>query len=201
MKSAPLVAFATLALLLAGCTASPPKPQDSIESAAMEAPEAGNASTPAADEAIPTVPWTRQGAIAVGWVAAVGTAGYPEPQGVQDGSHCPSANFTVPEGAALLSIVMEAEHVSASRPGAGTYTLVLTDPSGRKSYYDPVLSGIPPESDQSKVEKEDPEPGEWLMEMHPIGPVVNQVWGVTVSMEGESPFAPSGDWAPLIGCE
>lgn len=152
-----------------------------------------------------SVPWTRNGSVELGWVAAIGanfTGEAPEAsaQGQQDADHCPTARLIIPAGAAKLVITVAAQPVNASgsqdpvnatAPGAGLYTLYIETADGEEVYLGGT-EALAAEGANLTYSTSDPVPGPWSLEMRPMGPVVQQTWAVDTGLSGQA-TDPPGD--------
>lgn len=160
----------------------------------------------------PTTPWTRDGSLELGWVAAAGAnftgqASEASAQGQQDAEHCPTARLVVPAGTGDLVITVAAQPVNASAPedpadaevpGAGLYTVYLHTSGGEEIYLDGT-EAIDADGTNLTYSTTDPAPGPWTIEMRPMGPVVQQTWTVDAGLSGQA-VDPPGEFAYETTC-
>lgn len=159
--------------------------------------------TTTSEDEEPASPWTRNGTLELGWMAAAGAnftgqAPNASAQGERGAEHCPDARLVVPQGASHLTISSTAEPANASAPedpgnatppGAGLYTLYIQTADGEEIY---LSGGDAAASDRSDLvhETDEPAPGAWTLEMRPMGPVVAQTWTVDAGLSGTTVDAP-----------
>lgn len=149
------------------------------------------------------IAWSREGSLALGWVAAVGgnftgEVSQASGQGETDGDHCPRAHLIVPKGTGDLTLRVSGQPVeanasgdpaNASAPGAGLYTVYIQTADGQEIYLDGP-SATDAEGAELRHEAKDPAPGTWTIEMRPWGPVVQQTWEVQASLAGQTVVLP-----------
>lgn len=121
-------------------------------------------------------PWTLEGNVSLGWIAAAGThaAAGDTIVGVRSHDQCPSVSFVVPAGANTVSITFTPSLVGS---GAGTYTVAIASPDA-VTYISPPIS-------EASFEDEEPEAGPWVIELKPQGATVNQTWPFEIVVDGD----------------
>jgi hypothetical protein len=168
MPSLRLVVALAVAAAVAGCTA----------------PDAQDVPQPAPPVAMP-LPWSQSGNVSLGWVVGLGADNFSGDTTVGLTSHdvCPRHLFIVPRGTTFISIGWQAPSVQADRPGAGYYTLVISQPE--------EIHFIESELEEGAREWADPPAGVWEVKVQARGASYNLLWPLEVAMQGE------GDPEPL----
>lgn len=139
------------------------------------------------------ITWTLTTEIPLGWVAVVG-AGFAGDHGLSDATHCPTALFTVPLGATMLTATLRGE-LADPKGGAGSLFAIVTDPVGAEFQLDPYLfEGNPVAPPPASHDVAKPTPGDWTAQLRGTGPAVNQSWALAVGIAGESLTAPELVW-------
>lgn len=176
-----LIALALITAGLAGCLGEEISPGDGLETQAARAREDAGPAT-----------WNLTGTVDIGWMAGMGTGSFLgddyQVAGNSQGT-CPEATFRVPGGTSSLSLSIEGGPVGPEGPGAGSMSIFVRTPDDEVAAY---LDGSMAAAGQGNAayEASSPEAGTWMVESVPEGAVVNQIWSITVALDGSSATPP-----------
>lgn len=176
MRALAAVAVLLTTLLAAGC-ASPTPGASTAEAASPE--RLSEVPVEFVGE-----PWNQSGNVSLGWVAGVGADTWLGDGTLGLTSHevCPRAMFVVPRSAKGIELTWDAPTAQADRPGAGYYTLVVSNPE--------AIYFFEPQVPLDQAWPIDPVPGVWELEVQARGAAANLLWTVHVQMSGEGPLEP-----------
>lgn len=180
----------------AATTATPSAPASSP--GANASTTAATAPPPAPAPAPPAppkpMPWNLTETARLGWAVAAGArvdaVGQAHEQGRSDADRCPDASFALPAGSTSLAVVSERAPAKPGEPEGGVYRVRLTAPDGNAT----VVEFAPPSGPEMAPARTTVAtllPGPWAVHVEPVGPVVGQVWDITLEAQGASLAAPS----------
>ena len=159
-----------LLVLLSGCSSPPPAPPvETTVDATVEGPLQA---------------WSQAGNTSLGWIVGLGEDTFLGDGTLGLTSHdvCPRKFFIVPRGTESLRINWTAPNLQMDRPGAGYYTLVISQPE--------EIHFIEPAVDEGLREWQGPPPGVWELKVQARSAAYNLVWDLGVGMSGNGPLEP-----------
>lgn len=155
--------------------------------------QAQQATSPPADAnnttVLPTGPWTRTASATLSWVAGAGVPGVAS-GGLYPTASCPDRTLSAPGNVTAMGLAVSGGAADPNEPGAGAFTLTVTDPSGTATTY------APPQGVQGGYNVTlTPTTGTWEVSLQPTGPAVNHGWTVTMTLQGDGALPGNLTWA------